>query len=87
VREHTTIIDRPRVVERLAVRREREIERIVERVIEQQQQQQQAAPIEITINRIDVRAGVTPPAVAPRPKRPAVMTLEEYVARRDGERR
>lgn len=80
-REHEhTIIERRQRVERLNVRRERVIERVVEA-------QAQPAPIEITINRIDVRAAVAAPAEAPRPKRPAVMTLEEYVARRDGERR
>ena len=85
--EHETIIERLERVERLNVRRERVVERERAAEVRQQHQAPPPAPIEITINRIDVHAAIAPPAEAPRPKRPAVMTLEEYVARRDGERR
>jgi hypothetical protein len=49
-----------------------------------------AAPIiHVTIGRIEVRATAPQAAAAParRASAPAVMTLDEYLRRRDGERR
>ena len=65
----------PRVVDRLRVRRER---------IAGASESPAPAPIEITIGRIDVRAVVDATPQKAQPKRPLIMSIEEYVAKRDG---
>lgn len=76
-----------------AVVRERTVASAIERLRQRREQtgvdrETVAAPIEITIGRIDVRAVVAPQSQRPQPKPgPRVSTLEEYAARRGGGRK
>jgi hypothetical protein len=72
--------------------RERHTHRLVERLRVRhvvKESDSHGAPIEITIGRVDVRAviGGTTPAAPPRAKKSPMLSLEDYLARREGGRR
>jgi hypothetical protein len=94
VMEATTIVEND--VPAHAVVRERRTQRLVERIRVRhdrtnvvQESDSHAAPIEITIGRVDVRAviGSSTPAAPPRAKKSPMLSLEDYLARREGGRR